>query len=189
MIRQSHCESMLRNRLASTIVAALAATLLAGPAAANGPSPCEDGVYFSGHAFLCAVDPGTETPPPEKGAQFTLTEDLEETWRLESDYACITGIEIITWDMRLNKVGRGERWGEIVMRPDTYSGTLEESIYLKGGQANMLDSGTYIGTGDLDGYMIDYQITPSMYQPSQSPCGEDPPLYIMDYTGYVYISE
>ena len=73
------------------------------------------------------------------------------------------------------------------MHPYDYSGTFEESLYLRGGK--MSKFGTCTGTGDLDGYVIDYQIVESKYEPSVSPCPDNPPLFILDYTGYIYISE
>ena len=57
------------------------------------------------------------------------------------------------------------------MHPYDYSGTFEESLYLRGGK--MSKFGTCTGTGDLDGYVIDYQIVESKYEPSVSPCPDN----------------
>jgi hypothetical protein len=186
MNRRNHLGSTLKTSLACAVATALGGALLAGPSGANDLQQCVDGAYFSGHAYLCDYYEGAVTPPAGN-PPFTEIEGAEETWYLETDYNCTTGIEIITWDMILNKAGKGERWGEIVMQPYAYSGTFVESIYLKGGK--MSKSGTYTGTGDLDDFMIDYQIVRSKYVPEVSPCDPDPTLYILDFTGYVYSSE
>jgi hypothetical protein len=91
--------------------------------------------------------------------------------------------------MLLNKAGKGELWGEAVLEPATTElGTFTESIYVKGGKT--VKSGSYTGTGDFEGYVIDYQITRSKYVPTVSPCDdEDPPLHILDFSGYVYITD
>src|SRR5210317_242667 len=107
MIRQNHCESILGNRLTSTLVAALAASMLAASAAANGLLPCVDGAYFSGHAYLCDYVEGDPTVLPGK-PPITEVTGAAETWRLETDYDCTTGTETIEWYMLLNKGGKGE---------------------------------------------------------------------------------
>jgi len=186
MNRIHHLACTLKSGLALVIVIALTAALLVDPVGANGLLECVDGTYFSGHAYLCDYDEGTVTPPTGK-PPLTLIEGATETWVLETDYDCTTGIETITWDMLLNKAGKGERLGEIEMVPDGTGGTFVETIYMKGGK--MSKSGTYTGVDDFAGWMIDYQIVRSKYVPTTPPCDGEPALYILDFTGYVYISE
>jgi len=186
MNRRNHLGSTLKTSLARVVAAALGGALLACPAGANGMQECVDGAYFSGHAYLCDYYGGIVTPPTGN-PPLTEIEGAMETWYLETDYDCTTGIEYITWDMILNKAGKGEKSGEIVMYPNDYSGSFVESIYVKGGKT--VKSGTYTGTGDLDGFMIDYQIVRSKYVPEDSPCDPGPTLYILDFTGYVYSSD
>ena len=92
--------------IAGITAAPLIAALLAVPAGANDLLTCVDGAYFSGHAYLCDYVEGNVTPPEGKPPLTQIT-GAEETWFLESDYDCTTGIEIITWDMLLNKMGKG----------------------------------------------------------------------------------
>jgi len=192
MIMQNHCESILGNRLANTLVAALAAAMLAAPAAANDLLTCVDGAYFSGHAYLCGYEEGDSEVLPGKPSLIQIT-DAKEYWELETDYACTTGSETITWNMLLNKGGKGELSGDIAMVPDGYSedDAFVESIYVKGGKT--VKSGSYTGTegGFFEDYVIDYQITRSKYVPTGFPCGEGepPPLHILDFSGYVYITD
>jgi hypothetical protein len=189
MIRLNHYESILSNRLASTLMAALAAILLAAPAGANDLLECEDGAYFSGHAYLCDYVVGASEVLEGKPVLTKIT-GAQEFWWLETDYDCTTGLETLTWDMLLNEAGKGELWGEAVLEPATAEpdSTFTESIYVKGGKT--VKSGSYTGTGDFEGYVIDYQITRSKYVPTVSPCDDqDPPLHILDFSGYVYITE
>lgn len=187
MNRRNHLGHTLKSSLAHVFAAALGGVLLAGPTGANALQTCVNGTYFSGHAYLCHYDGGDVTPPVGN-PPLTEIEGAKETWYLETDYDCTTGIETITWDMLLNKAGKGERWGEIEMVPDDTAGTFVESIYLKGGK--MSKSGTYTGENEFDGWVIDYQIVRSKYVPTDSPCpGGGQPLYILDFTGYVYTSE
>jgi len=73
----------------------------------------------------------------------------------------VTGWEVLTSNTKSPEDGGGYNWGEAVLTPDSGAGTLVDEFKFPVKQADNI-RGTYIGTGDYKGVIVDYALGPFM---------------------------
>ena len=116
---------------------------------------------YTGTATLCAlVNPANVTTETEaNGVTYIYNQIL--LFRIETDSPLVTGWEVLTSNTKSSEDGGGYHWGEAVLTPDLGAGTLVDEFKFPVNQADNI-RGTYIGTGDYEGTVVDYALGPFM---------------------------
>ncbi len=143
----------------------LAGMMQTGIGTAAGP--------YQGTATLCAINPFGSTTETKGNNGVTDTYDFVMLYRIETDNPLMNGWEVLTSNSRLSKNNTGYYWGEAVLTPDLYAatGTLVDAFKFNAQQSASI-SGTYSGTGDLDGTTVDYELA---VDPNAAFCANLPP--------------
>ena len=170
-------------------VVLLATLMYSAGAAAKGPHhPPVDGIPYTGYGALCGIiDMGDYD---EEGNIATLREAVL-LFRVVTDHPIVTGwyTQEMNYDQHL-KSGRGTSWGEGVLEPDDFDGTLTEEFAITAKRFVWDIYGTFIGNGDLEGILVDYVSTPiEIPDPSPVPedfCGETPVMALELFEGYIH---
>jgi len=155
---------------------------------AAAPPPSSDPIPFAGFSALCQQDFSNATY--EQKGQISFTYGIVETWRNVTDHEYTTGTETIFSNTKLNKWNAGVYWGDLVLVPDAYEGeaSLIESFRFRTTKMDQI-TGTYLGTGVLEGVTVDYEATPMpppWPEEALTACGTSPPLFVLTYSGYIY---
>ena len=149
------------------------------------PGNQQDVVPYSGVGALCEILlPGIYTETDKEAS----LRDALLYYRMVTNHPMTTGwltLEM-NWDLNL-KGGSGKSWGGSTFEPDTYSGTFIEDYSIKARRFVWYVTGTWYGTGDLEGITVDY--TSEQVDPSQAPpdiCGGTPAIGFETIEGYIY---
>ena len=118
---------------------------------------------YIGTATLCAIDMTgvTQETKGKKGITYTYNQVL--LFRIDTDNDLMRGWEVLTSNTKAaTQSSGGYNWGEAVLTPDDYSGTgtLVDNFKFPVAQAGSI-SGTYYGTGVLEGVVAEYALTPA----------------------------
>ena len=173
------------------VVLVLLATLMyAAGAVAKGPhGPPVDGEPFTGYSGLCEIlNMGTY----EERGYIGMLRDAEMRYRVETNSPFMTGWHTMSMNYNQHlKNGRGTSWGEGVLEPDTYpDGTFTEEYAITARDFVWDIHGTFIGTGELEGILVDYVATP-VFEPEpdllpEDFCGDTPVLFVELFEGVIY---
>ncbi len=148
--------------LTMSSVATLA--LMAGAAQIAAASDPVEGPY-AGTATLCAIDRTGMTVEQRGKSGITYTYNQVLLFRIDADpntdNDLMHGWETLTSNTKATSAGGGYSWGEAVLEPDDYAGTLVDNFKFPVKQSENI-SGTYEGTGALDGVTVDYALAPAM---------------------------
>ena len=146
--------------LTSMAAASLLMAGMLGFAVATEPQP------YEGLASLCAVDPTSEGTV-RKGNGVVIQNLPVELYRIETGSSLMDGWEVLTYSIKTTKSGQQFAWGTALLTPDDYAGTatLKDNFNILQEGSPMI-AGTYEGTGDLEGVVIDYQLTPYAGDPA-----------------------
>ena len=187
--------TMYRKHLVQNFIIVLLSVFFALPAgvyAAEGPrgydpesTRPEIGIPFTGYSVLCEIiDMGIYVEERNRGS----LRDALLLYRALTDHPVTTGWVTMSMNYDQNlKSGNGKSWGESVLEPDTYMGTLVEDYSIKAKKFVWYISGTMTGTGDLAGYKVDYVETPAdIGSVPPDTCGETPVLGVGNFSGYIY---
>jgi hypothetical protein len=141
---------------------------------------------YVGTATLCAVDMtgGTQETKGNKG--ITYTYNLVFLFRIDTDDDLIQGWEVLTSNTKAaSQSSGGYNWGEAVLTPDSYAGTgtLVDNFKFPVAQADSI-SGTYDGTGALEGVVAEYALTPAAPGSLPLDACEDMPWDCIPYDPY-----
>jgi hypothetical protein len=174
-------------------LSAVLALLLVSPTTfAGGPrgydpelTKPELGTPFTGHGVLCGIlDQGVYTETKKTGS----LRGAVLLYRIITDSPVVSGWETLNmnYDQHL-KSGKGESWGTLVLESDVYDGALEEDWSAYSKRFVWYISGTYIGTGELEGYKVDYTSTVGdIASVPADTCGDGPVFAVDDLNGHVY---
>lgn len=116
---------------------------------------------YVGTATLCAVDMTgfSQDPRGRNGVIYTYNQVL--VFRINTTHPMIRGWEVLTSNNKApSQSAGGYYWGEAVLAPDSYEGTLVDQFKFPVAQADGI-SGTYHGAGDLAGVVAEYVLTPA----------------------------
>jgi len=127
---------------------------------------------FEGVATLCAISPEVITPPEQKGNEGVLVKyDMRFIYLIKADNSesLMNGSEDQANNSKLTKSGIEFYWGDAEFVPDGYAGigALVEKFKFKAEEILNGVSGTFTGTGALEGVTVDYELSPP-YQVSAS---------------------
>lgn len=160
-----------RALLTSMAAASLLMAGVQGYAVATEPQP------YEGVASLCAVDL-TSAGTVNKGNGVVIQNLPVELYRIETGSNLMDGWEVLTYSIKTTKSGQQFAWGTALLTPDDYAGTatLKDNFNILQEGSPMI-AGTYEGTGDLEGVVIDYQLTPYTGDPAvlEGMCFQSPP--------------
>jgi hypothetical protein len=120
---------------------------------------------FSGVATLCAISPEVISPPEQKGNNGVLVNnDMTFIYLIKADNSesLMNGWEDQTNNSKLTKSGVEFFWGRAEFIPDGLAGTgaLVEDFKYKSEEIASGVSGTFTGTGALEGVTVDYELSP-----------------------------
>jgi hypothetical protein len=120
---------------------------------------------FSGAATLCAISPEVIAPPEQKGNNGVLVKnDMTFIYLIKADNSesLMNGWEDQTNNSKLTKSGVEFFWGRAEFIPDGLAGTgaLVEDFKYKSEEIASGVSGTFTGTGVLEGVTVDYALSP-----------------------------
>jgi hypothetical protein len=134
---------------------------------------CAAAVPFEGTATLCAINPFGSTTETRGNNGVTYTYDLVMLYRIQTDNPLMNGWEVLTSNSKLSKNNTGYYWGDAVLTPDLHAGTgtLVDQFKFNAQQSANI-SGTYSGTGDLDGTTVEYELS---VDPNAAFCDTLPP--------------
>jgi len=142
----------------SNFSAAILVSIASMSAMAQKPEPQN----YTGTATLCAlVNPANVTTETKGNDGVTYTYNRILLFRIETDSPLVTGWEVLTSNTKSLEDGGGYNWGEAVLTPDSGAGTLVDQFKFPVKQADNI-RGTYIGTGDYEGVIVDYALGPFM---------------------------
>jgi hypothetical protein len=139
-------------------------------------------VTYAGEAALCAVDAATVVPDLI-GNGLVISNYQTQFYRIETSSELLNGWEALSLKTKVTKSGNAFNWGTALLKLDGYEGKNDAlkdnfNILLEPGPPAI--SGTYEGTGELEGVTVQYYLTP--YPISEYPdpvlvemCSEDPP--------------
>jgi hypothetical protein len=181
----------LTKTLLSTLLIGLLATLLYSAAAvAKGPNhPPVDGIPYTGYGALCGI---LDMGDYDEEGNIAMLRDAVLLFRVVTDHPIVTGwyTQVLNYDQHL-KSGRGTSWGEGVLEPDTYNGTLTEEFAITAKRFVWDIYGTFVGNGDLEGIVVDYVSTPldDLSLVPDDFCGETPVMALELFEGYIHIVE
>ena len=135
------------------------------------------GEMFSGTSTICAIAP---VEPEIKRNGFVYTDGAVLYYRIATEPEhLMNGPVTLTSYSKVKTTPDGKEkgwyWGEIIMAPDQVPevGTLEETFKFKAKDAGDI-SGTFYGTGELEGVTVEYTETYNPLVP-QEYCTEYPP--------------
>jgi hypothetical protein len=128
-------------------------------------SVAADPESFSGVATLCAISPEVIAPAEQKGNNGVLVRnDMSFIYLIKSDNSesLMNGWEDQANNSKLTRSGIEFYWGNAVLVPDIYAGigALVEKFKFKAEEILNGVSGTFKGTGALEGVTVDYELTP-----------------------------
>jgi len=118
---------------------------------------------YIGTATLCAVDMTGVTQETKGNKGTTYTYNQVFLFRIDTDNDLIQGWEVLTSNTKAaSQSSGGYNWGEAVLTPDMFAGTgtLVDNFKFPVAQADSI-SGTYNGTGALEGVTAEYALTPA----------------------------
>ena len=142
----------------SNFSAAILVSIASMSAMAQKPEPQN----YTGTATLCAlVNPANVTTETKDNNGVTYTYNQILLFRIETDSPLVTGWEVLASNTKSQEDGGGYHWGEAVLTPDSGAGTLVDEFKFPLKQADNI-RGTYIGTGDYEGVIVDYALGPFM---------------------------
>lgn len=142
---------------------ASAALLLAmGVMASNATAEPE---LFTGVATLCAISPEVISPPEQKGRQGVIVQyDMGFIYliRSEDSASLMNGWEVTNNNWKKTRRDVEFYWGHTELIPFGYEGTgaLEEDFKFKAEDILNGYSGTFAGTGALEGVTVDFELSP-----------------------------
>ena len=170
----------MKRELGKYVFSASAALLLAMGMVQSTSAADPD--FFEGVATVCAVSPEVITPPEQKGNSGVLVKyDMRFIYLIKADNSesLMNGWEDQANNSKLTKSGIEFFWGYAEFVPDGYAGTgaLVEDFKFKAEEILYGASGTFTGTGALEGVTVDYELS----IPYQLPASTFPPECI-DYT-------
>jgi len=127
-------------------------------------SVAADPESFSGVATLCAISPEVIAPAEQKGNNGVLVRnDMSFIYLIKSDNSesLMNGWEDQTNNSKLTKSGVEFFWGRAEIIPDGFVGTgaLVEDFKYKSEEIASGVSGTFAGTGVLEGVTVDYELS------------------------------
>ena len=136
------------------------------------------GEMYSGTATTCAIDL-SELSEETKPNGFTYTSGVVMHHLVATNHELMNGPVAVTSNSKLKTTPKGSvtgwYWGESTMWPDQVAAgsTLEETFKFKAKDASEI-SGTFYGTGDLEGVTVEFVET---FDPAipQEYCDEYPP--------------
>lgn len=142
----------------SSVTAALLIGGMMQSTAAAEPEP------FAGAATLCAISQEVLDPPEQKGKSGVLVKyDMRFYYLIASDDpdSLMNGWEDQTNNWKQTKSGTDFYWGHTYFIPDAHVGlgALEEDFKFKGEEILNGFTGTFKGTGDLEGVTVGYALS------------------------------
>jgi hypothetical protein len=146
----------------STLSAAVFILLLSVTQFATASDP----VPYEGIASLCAVDP-TNEGVVTKGNGLVINQFAIQLYRIETSSELVKGWEVLDFKIKTTKSGRAFTMGTALLTPDDYEdvGILKDNFnFVQEDPATI--SSAYKGTGDLEGVIVEYQLTPYVGDPA-----------------------
>lgn len=146
-------------KLRNSVVSAALVMLMAG---AGQVSIAADPQPYVGVAALCAIDPTTAAD--EFLGNGVIIDNWEtQFYRIESNSELLNGWEALSAKYKITKSGNVFSWGTAYLRVDGYDGkndALKDNFNFLVQAGPPAISGTYEGTGDLEGVTVTYHLTP-----------------------------
>ena len=135
-------------------------------------TPAAETEPFAGVATLCAISPEVIAPPEQKGNNGVLVKyDMRFIYLIKADNSesLMNGWEDQANNSKLPRSGIEFYWGHADFVPDGYAGigALVEKFKFNAEEILNGVSGTFTGTGALEGVTVDYDLSPP-YQVSAS---------------------
>ena len=168
------------------VLATCLAMVFAGSTVAKGgkPEPPPTGMPYSGYSVMCGVlDPGLYT----EDDKYAHLREAILLYHNVTDNEYTTGWEtlVMNYDLKL-KGGKGVSWGSLVFQPDTLPGYFVEDWTATAKHFVWDVSGVYLGTGDLEGVSVTYELSPGDIDTvPPDACGGGPIFDVQDITGYI----
>jgi hypothetical protein len=157
-------------------------------AAQGKPEPPPVGQPYSGFATLCGMlDPGVYT----EDDHYAHLRDAVMLYRIVTDSPYVTGWEtlVMNYDLKV-KSGKGTSWGSLTMEPDTFTGYYTEDWVATAKRFEWDISGEYLGSGDLAGVTVTYQLTQaSIGSVPADTCGGGPIFDVQMISGYIVLPD
>jgi hypothetical protein len=130
---------------------------------------------FHGIAVLCEVD-DSGVIREEKDRNVVVSTGLLMRFRIETDHELINGWETLISNSRLDRDGVGYYWGYGKIVPDIAARSALEGEFRFASEDVSHVRGSYLGTGDLEGVVMNYELTPAEPATGDAICGGTPSL-------------